>query len=74
MGPPSKGGYGHFAGTQAHIYSWEHANGPVPPGMILDHGCRRRRCIHNDHLEPVTVRENNRRAQLAMRERRLRRA
>lgn len=32
--------------------------GPIPDGKILDHLCRRRPCVNEWHLEPVTDREN----------------
>lgn len=32
---------------------------PIPDGLVLDHLCRNRPCINPDHLEPVTVAENN---------------
>jgi hypothetical protein len=45
-----------------HIIAWELDNGPVPPGLTLDHvkarGCRYRHCANVTHLEPVTMREN----------------
>lgn len=56
-------GYGHFhiqiaPGSRrmvyAHRWLWEQTNGPVPPGMMLDHLCRNRRCVRPDHLEVVT--------------------
>lgn len=31
------------------------------PGLVLDHYCRRRRCVNPDHLDPVTPQENRRR-------------
>lgn len=33
----------------------------VPPGMNLDHRCRRSLCVEHTHLELVTVGENQRR-------------
>ena len=46
----------------AHRHAWELINGPVPPGMELDHGCRNRWCRNVDHLEVVTHRVNSQRA------------
>ena len=59
-------GYGTFsyrvAGKRvyhyAHRYGYEALVGPIPPGLDLDHLCRRRDCVNPDHLEPVTRREN----------------
>lgn len=45
----------------AHRYAYEHAVGPIPPGMELDHLCRVPRCVRPDHLEPVTPRVNKHR-------------
>ncbi len=64
------------AGVQryAHRVAWERVNGPVPPGLELDHlchtddlhcsggpTCMHRRCVNPDHLEPVTKSVNQRR-------------
>lgn len=46
----------------AHRVAYEHLVGPIPDGMQLDHLCRNRTCINPAHLEPVTARENVRRA------------
>lgn len=32
---------------------------PIPESLVLDHLCRNRACINANHLEPVTVAENN---------------
>jgi hypothetical protein len=59
-------GYGLFcAGGRkiyAHRYLYEYLNGPVPPGLELDHLCENKACVHPDHLEAVTHAENMRRA------------
>jgi len=58
----STGGYGRFpldGRTQsAHRVAYEMLVGPIPEGLQLDHLCRNPRCVHPDHLEPVTCREN----------------
>lgn len=45
----------------AHRAMWEQVNGPIPPGLELDHLCRVPACVRPDHLEAVTHRENIRR-------------
>jgi HNH endonuclease len=47
-----------------HRYAYETIVGPVPEGLVLDHLCNVRRCVNPAHLEPVTQRENLRRAGL----------
>lgn len=55
-------GYGKFwldgRTVLAHRLSYELHVGPIPPGMQLDHLCRRRSCVRPDHLQPVTIRDN----------------
>lgn len=59
-------GYGIFhVGTfydnrkvYAHRWAYEHAVGPIPEGLHLDHLCRDTLCVNPEHLEPVTPREN----------------
>ena len=50
--------------VRAHRFSYESAVGPIPKGLVPDHLCSRRACIHPLHLEPVTPVENSRRARL----------
>ncbi len=38
-------------------------NGPIQDGLHIDHLCRIPRCVRPDHVEPVTLAENNRRMQ-----------
>ncbi|MDX3637697.1 HNH endonuclease signature motif containing protein [Streptomyces europaeiscabiei] len=44
-----------------HRVVYEQLVGPVPEGLVLDHLCRVRHCVNPQHLEPVTVLENNQR-------------
>lgn len=66
IGPRHPSGYGMFcAGGKriyAHRYLYELANGPITPGMELDHLCGRKCCCKPSHLEEVTHRENMQRA------------
>lgn len=62
----ASGGYGKFwmdgKSARAHRVAYVALVGPVPVGLDLDHLCRNRRCVKPDHLEPVTLAENNQRA------------
>jgi hypothetical protein len=44
-----------------HRVAWEHLNGPIPEGHVVDHLCRNRRCIRPEHLRLLTNYENARR-------------
>lgn len=62
-----RGGYGRIywggkRGYLAHRAAYEHAYGPIPAGLAVDHTCNNRSCIHYEHLEAVSPAENNRRA------------
>jgi hypothetical protein len=50
----------------AHIWAYEDAVGPVPPGLELDHLCQNKLCVRPDHLDPVTHTENRRRGRLTV--------
>lgn len=56
-------GSGGHSGSNVytHRVAYEHIIGPIPPGLVLDHLCRNRRCCNPTHLEPVTHRTNLRR-------------
>jgi hypothetical protein len=51
----------------AHRIAYELQVGPIPVGLHIDHLCMNRLCVNAAHLEPVTQRENNRRARAARR-------
>jgi len=60
-----RGADGRKKYAPAHRVAYELLVGPIPAGLSLDHLCRNRSCINPQHLEPVTVAENNRRAMKA---------
>jgi hypothetical protein len=43
---------------RAHRIAYETFRGEIPQGMELDHLCRTYLCVHPDHLETVTRRQN----------------
>lgn len=53
------------ATVAVHRTSWVNENGMIPPRKQLDHKCRRRMCIEEEHLELVTPKENARRRDAA---------
>lgn len=66
IGVVAADGYGHYKTNgrphQAHRVVYEFLVGPIPEGLQLDHLCRNRKCVNPAHLEPVTAKENTRRA------------
>ena len=58
-------GYAFEGSSRAHIVAWVAVNGPVPAGHVIDHGCRRRNCRAEIHLEAVTESENQKRKSFA---------
>lgn len=59
-------GYGEIMVNQKFYYShrfmYEKKKGKIPKNYQLDHLCRNRWCCNPEHLEPVTQKENIRRA------------
>jgi hypothetical protein len=58
-----KDGYGTFyfrkKGRRAHRVAYYFVNGDIPDDMVVDHICRNRNCVNQEHLKLVTKRENN---------------
>jgi hypothetical protein len=58
----SPAGYAQFRydgkKQNAHRFSYEVFNGPIPEGTHIDHLCRVRHCVNPAHLEAVTCHEN----------------
>lgn len=50
------------SGRTEHVARWVKKFGPVPPGKQLDHLCRVRSCVNEDHLEAVLAVVNVRRS------------
>lgn len=48
--------------TKAHRVTYEALVAEIPEGLVIDHLCRNKSCVNPAHLEPVTQRENLRRA------------
>jgi len=66
-GARQRDGYGTFEVNGkcivAHRYFYEFFNSTrIPPGMHIDHLCKRKRCVNPLHLEVVTPGENVRRS------------
>jgi hypothetical protein len=53
--------------VKAHRIAYRLAKGPIPAGMIVDHGCGNRLCCRPDHLEAIPQSENTRRRYAAAR-------
>jgi HNH endonuclease len=75
-GSSTDNGYGKFrvggpgssrtdAPVLAHRWAYEFFVGPIPEGLVIDHLCFNRKCVHIDHLEAVTSGENLRRVYAA---------
>ena len=52
----------HGETVASHRFAYELLKGPIPTGLHIDHLCRNTLCVNPDHLEPVTLAENTRRA------------
>lgn len=59
------GGYGRMnldgATVAVHKAAWINEHGMIPPKKQLDHLCKPRLCVREDHLELVTHKQNQRR-------------
>jgi hypothetical protein len=82
-GKPMNKGYGIFSAdwrepnVLAHRWAYAEANGPIPPGMVVDHECHNdtdcpggdtcphRLCVTPSHLKLETVADNVSKSHLA---------
>lgn len=57
-----RGRYGFFnvppTTIGAHRWSYIHAQGEIPPGLVIDHICHVPLCVNPAHLQAVSVSEN----------------
>lgn len=63
LGSTAGRGYGTISDGQSkrmyvHRLVWERANGPVPPGLEVLHGCDNPRCVNLKHLSLGTRKDN----------------
>jgi hypothetical protein len=62
LGAPNNSGYisRSFGGRMrgVHEIAWIKANGPIPPGLEVDHTCGNRTCVEPTHLRLLTHRQN----------------
>ncbi len=61
IGVRNQEGYGRFGQKLAHRMAWERINGPIAPGLVIDHLCKNPACINLDHLDLVEQAVNMRR-------------
>lgn len=63
IGAKNPGGYGMILKEQrrelAHRLAFEMKNGPVPDGIVVDHICRNRSCVNQDHLRLASTKQNS---------------
>lgn len=63
MGAVQSSGYGSVGSGGrtylAHRVAYTMVNGPIPDGLTINHLCGVKRCVRPEHLEAVTLAENN---------------
>ena len=54
-------GSGGGVGREQYVHrlSYEFTNGPIPPGMTIDHICHVHACVNPAHLRATTQKQNN---------------
>lgn len=61
--PLDRDGYGSFyfrrRNRRAHRVAWWNMFGDIPAGYVINHKCMVRHCVNPQHLEMITVKENN---------------
>jgi hypothetical protein len=61
LGRKDRDGYGRTSdGRLAHRALYEDRHGSIQPGVELEHLCRRRDCVRDEHLEQFTRSEQER--------------
>lgn len=55
-----RGHYGRMTKHSVARWLWEYLEGPIPPGLTIDHVCVNRRCVNLGHLRLLSHAENAR--------------
>lgn len=62
-GSKARDGYGRIGDRgrmrPAHRVAYEYFNGPIGPGLDIDHMCFVRACVNPKHLRAITRKQNN---------------
>ena len=58
LGAIKNTGYARFGQHYVHRESYQIFNGPIEPGLVIDHKCEVKHCVNPEHLRVVTQQFN----------------